>query len=120
LPLKALRPFPPRHLFQPALQAVRDEKAPPRSSHLAFAITISASMRRDDRTESMLKMARELARHGHRLQMIETVLEANGYHGAYRFLDQPPIHNGLLDIAERARRGEDQPITESAPAIIRR
>ena len=77
-------------------------------------------MRRDDRTDSMLKMARELARHGHRLQMIEAVLEANGFHEVYGFLDRPQIHNELLDIADRARRGEDQPIAESAPAIIRR
>ena len=76
-------------------------------------------MRRDDRTDSMLKMARELARHGHRLQMIEAVLEANGFQGAYGFLDQPHIHNELLDIASRARRGEDQPITESEPAAER-
>jgi hypothetical protein len=77
-------------------------------------------MRRDERIESMLKMARELARHGHRLQMIDALLEANGFHNAYGFLDQPHIHNELLDIADRARRGEDQPITESAPALIRR
>jgi hypothetical protein len=31
----------------------------------------------------MLKMARELARHGHRLQMINALLEANGFHEAY-------------------------------------
>jgi hypothetical protein len=114
------RPFPPRHLFQPALQAVRRGKAPPLSSPRALAITISAWMRRHDRTESMLKMARELARHGHRFQMIEAVLEANGFHEAYRFLDQPPIHNELLETADRARRGEGQPITEISPAIIRR
>jgi hypothetical protein len=77
-------------------------------------------MRRDDRTDSMLKMARELARHGHRLQMIEAVLEANGFHEAYGFLDQPQIHNELLDIADRARRGEDRPTTGSSPGIIRR
>ena len=52
--------------------------------------------------------------------MIEAVLEANGFHEAYGFLDRPQIHNELLDIADRARRGEDQPIAESAPAIIRR
>jgi hypothetical protein len=68
----------------------------------------------------MLKMARELARHGHRFQMIEAVLEANGFHEAYRFLDQPPVHNELLETADRARRGEGQPITEISPAIIRR
>jgi hypothetical protein len=68
----------------------------------------------------MLKMARELARHGHRLQMIEAVLEANGFHEAYGFLDQPQIHNELLDIADRARRGEDRPTAGSSPDIIRR
>jgi hypothetical protein len=68
----------------------------------------------------MLKMARELARHGHRLQMIEAVLEANGFHEAYGFLNQPHIHNELLDIADRARRGEDRPTTGSSPGIIRR
>ena len=76
-------------------------------------------MQRDEQIESMLKMARELARHGHRLQMIEAVLEANGFHNAYDLLGQPHIHNELLDIADRARRGEGQPITESAPAIRR-
>jgi hypothetical protein len=54
----------------------------------------------------MLKMARELARYGHRLQMIEAVLEANGFHEACGFLDQPHVHNELLAIADRARRGE--------------
>jgi hypothetical protein len=57
----------------------------------------------------MLKMARELARHGHRLQMIEALLEANGFRDAYVFLDRPHIQNELLEIADRARRGEEQP-----------
>ena len=35
-------------------------------------------MRRDERFETMLKMARELARHGHRLPMIEALLKAHG------------------------------------------
>jgi hypothetical protein len=43
----------------------------------------------------MLKMARDLARRGHRLQMIEALLEANGFHDAYAFIDQPHIHNEL-------------------------
>ena len=67
----------------------------------------------------MLKMARELARHGHRLQMIEALLEANGFRDAYVFLDQPQIQNELLEIADRARRGEEQPTAEHAPAITR-
>lgn len=75
-------------------------------------------MRRDDRRESMLRMARELARHGHRFQMIEALLEANGFHEAYALLDQPHIHNELLDIADRARRGEHQ--TDDASAATRR
>jgi hypothetical protein len=75
-------------------------------------------MRRDDRTEAMLKMARDLARHGHRLQMIEALLEANGFHDAHAFVDQPHIHNELVQIADRARRGEDQ--TDSASAATRR
>ena len=37
--------------------------------------------------------------------MIQAVLEANGFHDAYCFLDQPTIHNELLEIANRARRG---------------
>jgi hypothetical protein len=32
-----------------------------------------------------MKMARELAGHGHRTQMIESVLAANGYHEAWDF-----------------------------------
>jgi hypothetical protein len=67
----------------------------------------------------MLKMARELARHGHRLQMIETVLEANSFAEAYGFLEQPHVRNELLQIADRARRGEDQPTAEDAPAVTR-
>ena len=54
----------------------------------------------------MLKMARQLAHHGHRLPMIEALLEANGFHQAEVFLNQPHIHNELADIADRVRRGE--------------
>ena len=67
----------------------------------------------------MLKMARELARCGHRLQMIEAMLGANGFRDAYVFLDQPHIQNELLKIADRARRSEEQPRSEHAPAITR-
>ena len=63
-------------------------------------------MRKDERSEAMLRMARELARHGHRLPMIEALLEANGFHEADVFLNQPHIHNELVDIADRVRRGE--------------
>jgi hypothetical protein len=51
-------------------------------------------------------MARELAAHGHRVDMIEAVLAANGFHEATEFIDQPQIQDELRDIAERARRGE--------------
>ena len=54
----------------------------------------------------MLKMARELARHGHGLPMIETLLKANGFHEADVFLNQPHIHNELVEVADRARRGD--------------
>jgi hypothetical protein len=63
-------------------------------------------MRRDERSEAMLKMAHELARHGHRLPMIQAMLKANGFPEADVFLDQPHIHNELVDIADRVRRGE--------------
>ena len=54
----------------------------------------------------MLKMARELARYGRRLPMIEALLEANGFHEADVFLSQPHVHNELVEIADRVRRGE--------------
>ena len=54
----------------------------------------------------MLKMARELARHGHGLPMIEALLKANGFHEADVFLNQPHIHNELVEVADRARRGD--------------
>jgi hypothetical protein len=40
----------------------------------------------------MLRMVRELARHGHRLPMIEIMLKADGFHEASNFLNQPHIH----------------------------
>jgi hypothetical protein len=55
----------------------------------------------------MLKMARELAGHGHRPQMIEAVLHANGFHEAVEFIEQPHIIRELGDIADRARRHEE-------------
>jgi hypothetical protein len=63
-------------------------------------------MREDERFEAMVKMARELARHGHRLPMIEALLKANGFDKASVFLNQPHMHNELVDIADRVRRGE--------------
>jgi hypothetical protein len=38
--------------------------------------------------------------------MIEALLEANGFHEASVFLNQPHIHNELLEVADRVRRGE--------------
>jgi hypothetical protein len=63
-------------------------------------------MRKDERSEAMLRMAREVARHGHRLPMIEALLVANGFQEADVFLNQPHIHNELVDIADRVRRGD--------------
>lgn len=74
-----------------------------------MAITISFRVRRDERSEKMLKMACDLARQGHRLQMIEALLETNGFHEGCSFLDQSHIHNELLAIADQARRGESGP-----------
>jgi hypothetical protein len=34
-----------------------------------------------------------LARHGHRVPMIEGLLKANGFHETDIFLNQPHIHN---------------------------
>src|SRR4051794_19694041 len=39
-------------------------------------------MRRDERIAEMMKMARELAGRGHRPEMIETMLAANGFREA--------------------------------------
>jgi hypothetical protein len=64
-------------------------------------------MRKDERVSEMMKMARELAGHGHRPQMIEAVLHANGFHEASEFIDQPHILRELRDIADRARRHEE-------------
>jgi hypothetical protein len=53
-------------------------------------------MRGDERSEAMLKMARELARHGHRLPMIEALLKTNGFCEVDVLLKQPHIHNELV------------------------
>jgi hypothetical protein len=55
----------------------------------------------------MMKLARELVGHGHRPQMIETVLAVNGFPEAMEFIDQPHIMRELKDIALRAGRRED-------------
>jgi hypothetical protein len=62
---------------------------------------------RQDRSVEMMKMARELASKGHRLQMIEAVLAANGYPEAADWLDQPHIIREFQDINDRARRREE-------------
>jgi hypothetical protein len=54
-----------------------------------------------------MKMARELASHGHRPQMIEAMLVANGFQEAQEFIHQPHIMRELRDIADRARRREE-------------
>ena len=64
-------------------------------------------MGREDRIAEMMKMARELAGHGHRAQMIEAVLHANGFPEAADFIDQPHILRELRDIADRTRRREE-------------
>jgi hypothetical protein len=39
------------------------------------------------------------------LQFIPALV-ANGFHDVSVFLNQPPIHNELVDLADRVRRGE--------------
>src|SRR4051794_7631978 len=46
--------------------------------------------------------------------MIEAMLRANGFNEASVFLNQPHIHNELVDIADRVRRGEQAPGNESS------
>lgn len=67
----------------------------------------AGQVRRQERVGEMLKMARDLAAHGHRVQMIETMLAANGYPEAAEFIDQPHIRNELRDLALRAGRLEE-------------
>ena len=64
-------------------------------------------MRRHERMAEMLQRARELAGHGHRPQMIEAVLQANGFHEAADFIEQPHITRELREIADRARRRDE-------------
>ena len=73
-------------------------------------------MHRDERIAEMLKMARQLAVHGHRPQMIEALLEANGYPEAAECIGQPNIWNELRDTASRARgRVETEPTIRESP-----
>ena len=71
-------------------------------------------MRNDERIEAMLKMARELAARGHRPQMIEAVLVANGFREAPEFIGQQHVHRELTEIAERARQrhGNASPVND--------
>ena len=67
----------------------------------------------------MLKMANELARHGHGPPMIEALLKANGFHEAEVFLNQPHIHNELVEVADQARRGVQAPAKETESSFRR-
>jgi hypothetical protein len=62
-------------------------------------------MRREERIAAMLERARELARNGHRAQMIEGVLIANGFREAPEWIDQPHISRELTALADEARQG---------------
>jgi hypothetical protein len=57
---------------------------------------------RKDRIEAMLKRAYELASQGHRPQMIEALLVANGYSEAAEFIEQHQLKKELLEIADQA------------------
>jgi hypothetical protein len=72
------------------------------------AITISFGVRRDERSEKMLKMACELARQGHRLQMDRSLAGDERFSRGRSFLDQPHIHNELLAIADRPKEGKSR------------
>lgn len=56
----------------------------------------------------MLDRARELARYGHRPQMIESVLAANGFPEAAEWIEQPHISRELKDLADEARKARQQ------------
>jgi hypothetical protein len=58
----------------------------------------------NERVTSMLWIARRLAAHGHRVQMIKAVLNGSGYPEALAFMAQPHVYSELRDIADRARR----------------
>jgi hypothetical protein len=62
------------------------------------------AMSRKDRVEAMLKLACELASQGHRPQMIEAMLAANGFPEAVEFIEQHHIKKGLVELADQARR----------------
>ena len=51
--------------------------------------------------------------------MIETMLEANGFHDAYGFLSRPQVQNELLEIADEARRGEEGDRESARAGILR-
>jgi hypothetical protein len=75
-------------------------------------------MSRKDRIEAMLKRAYEMASQGHRPQMIEAVLAANGFPEAAEFIEQHPLKRELIELADQARKsglektsllGDDEP-----------
>ena len=55
----------------------------------------------------MMKMARELAGHGHRPQVIEALLIANGFSEAAEFIHQPHMVRQLTDLAHQARQRDN-------------
>lgn len=55
------------------------------------------AMRRDERLAEMMKRARELAGQGHRVQMIEAMLAANGFSEDAEFIEQPQIWRELKE-----------------------
>jgi replicative DNA helicase len=61
-------------------------------------------MSRKDRIEAMLKRAYELASQGHRPQMIEAVLAANGFPEAAEFIEQHALKRELIELADEARK----------------
>jgi hypothetical protein len=66
---------------------------------------------------SMMKLARELAGRGHRLQMIEAVLAVNGFREASEFLARSNIGRELRNIADRARRRDESERRIREPAV---
>jgi hypothetical protein len=61
-------------------------------------------MSRKDRIEAMLKRAYELASQGHRPQMIEAILAANGFPEAAEFIGQRALQKELIELADQARK----------------
>ena len=53
-------------------------------------------------------MPNRLASQGHRPQMIEALLVANGYSEAAEFIEQHQLKKELLEIADQARRSASE------------